>query len=386
MLDRREIIKKKNYFVRKLLMNNNSEEEKVALKHSLGSMIQLLKGNEELCNVRLYNLIDEKAFSLLSLTKGIKQAIILGKLINPSIIDLDDDYLLYLLQLTTNVRRMYAGESTITFDSVNVPDEDVVELSKEFYNNLGNEEITSFANKIFNDPSHYGFSGEFSRFYTSEYHKIYGVTVLDRIFDKAYISVLRINNIFEYQVFSHEVMHAINYYIKKYSPIDVYQLYVEVASLTIDHLYSDFLEEKGFDYDEVRKLRKQNQLQAYRKAQNVFDDISLRLIRETGSFAYGMFGLSLAGVEDLDIIRKVLTNPIIKQLFFVESHVIAYGLYKQILEDREKGLENLCKLMKEKVPNDKMPDFSFIGLDRRKLIELSKEMGSMKNGELRRKK
>lgn len=377
MLNKKEIIKKKKYYIKKLLMNNNSEEEDIALRHSLCSMMELLRGNEGLSNVRLYNIVDKHAFNLLSITRGIKEAIIHGKTLNQSIIDLDDDYLLYLLQLTTNVKRMRTDDEDSSYDNINISDEDVVELSKEFYSNIGNEEISLYANKIFNDSSHYGFSDEFNSFYSSEFHQIHGFTVYDRIFDKAYISVLRTDDIIECKVFNHEVMHAIDYYIKKYNPKDIFELYAEVASITIDYLYFDFMLEKGFDYDEVRRYKKQCRLQSYVNAQTVFDDICLGLYGKGNSLLLSMFGINLAGPNNIDQIRSVLNNQIIKQLFLVESHVIAYGLYKQILEDKEKGLENLYKFMKEKIPNDKMPDFSFIGLDRKKLIELSKEMGNI---------
>ena len=70
-----------------------------------------------------------------------------------------------------------------------------------------------------------------------------------------------------------------------------------------------------------------------------------------------------------------MNDTILKRLLELESGIIAYGIYRQIEENFEQGLNTLKTFMKTTLPKDKKPDFSNIGLTEEKILNLSKEYG-----------
>lgn len=85
----------------------------------------------------------------------------------------------------------------------------------------------------------------------------------------------------------------------------------------------------------------------------------------------GMKNTPNATIQD---IRNIMDNEMLKNMLELQSCVMAHGLYQQILIDKEKGLTNLDNFMRTPLSPNKIPDFSFIGLDRQTLLQVSKDM------------
>ena len=75
------------------------------------------------------------------------------------------------------------------------------------------------------------------------------------------------NNLFDFQVLNHEVMHGVDFYMQKKLPSENYYGFHEVPTYTIDYLFIDYLESKELDSNEIQKLRmkKDNYLQELAK-------------------------------------------------------------------------------------------------------------------------
>ncbi len=192
-----------------------------------------------------------------------------------------------------------------------------------------------------------------------------GLTFNDYTFGKSYINLTKKNNIFDYQVANHEVMHGVDFYMQNKLPSENYYGFHEVPTYTIDYLFIDYLESKGIDTTEVQKLRmkKDNYLQELAKLTQT--QIKGELIRNKK--------YKNPTIED---IREVLHPQLIKQLLELQSGVISYGLYNQTRTDKQQGLDNLKKFMKNILPKTQTPDFSFIGLNNQTILNLSKQIGT----------
>ena len=58
----------------------------------------------------------------------------------------------------------------------------------------------------------------------------------------------------------------------------------------------------------------------------------------------------------------------------IQSGIIAFGLSQQMNYDKELGINNLKQFMKNDIPKQQTPDFSFIGLSNETLLQLSQQM------------
>lgn len=90
----------------------------------------------------------------------------------------------------------------------------MINLSKVFDLPLGVKEINNYAIKILNDNS----AIKFSPISRKGFEDYVGLTVNDYTFDKAYCNITNQNNIFNYQIFNHEIMHGIDFYIQNKIP------------------------------------------------------------------------------------------------------------------------------------------------------------------------
>lgn len=359
MLNIKEILDKKDYVINRL--KDDITKEEYELRHSLVSLASLEMEKKDYLNSKLNNGLTQDEITIQKF-KEFKEIL---ETTPQNEINIDDDYLYYLLQIAVNVFKMDVNYKKDEFESLNISEEEKVKLSREFYKSLGNKEIFNNANKILNDPSHYEFVDEITT------RNSLGFTAYDRIFNKPYMIIKKSNDLVECQAFNHEVMHGIDYYIKPYKAKDDYVYYNEIITHTIDYLFFDFLEEKGYDKNQINVLRRKKYYFTKYVSGNIQMEISLRLnkLREIIFF----------NENNIKDIKKVIDKRLLVELFHLESFVIAYGLYKQIKDNKEKGLSNLNKLLTNKIPNNLNTDFSFIDLDRKTIIELSKELGNMNN-------
>ena len=98
---------------------------------------------------------------------------------------IDDEYLEFLIQLAYNVAAMKVeyDEDSTELKPIEMSDEQKVELSKSFYEQLGSQEINEQAQRILSDETHFGFTDTVSK----GNELLYGITVYDRVFNKPYI-------------------------------------------------------------------------------------------------------------------------------------------------------------------------------------------------------
>lgn len=276
----------------------------------------LLDNSGILKYTKLQNLLDKLTNNNFSAQKEADLWQLEAKLMVGDEAFLSDEYLKFLLLLCNNILEKKVPElDKDSFTSMRVSKESLINLSKNFYASLHDKEILDLANKLFNDESSINFSNVARRGMAD----CSGLTFNDYVFDKTYINVTRQNNIFDYQVFNHEIMHGIDFYMKQKVPSENYYGFHEVPTYTIDYLFIDFLEKIGFLAREVQILK--------------------------------------------------------KQLLEIQSGVMAYGLKEQIKANKEKGILHLKEFMKSIIPKNQTPDFAYIGLTNDKLLQYSKHIG-----------
>lgn len=362
----KEIKEKKNYVAERLKNCNNPKEREV-LQLSLISYLALLDNSGTLRYTAFYNAMDKITQNKFSEKKEQENAQIEQELFFKDGAVISDDYLQFLLNICNNIAETtYVDFDKSYISTLNTDYESILNMSHNFYRNLGDSEILEKAEKLLNDES----SINISKMSRRGMADCSGLTFNDYLFGKAYINLTKQNNLFDYQVANHEVMHGIDFYMQNKIPSENYYGFHEVSTYTIDYLFIDYLESIGIDANEVKKLRmkKDNYLQELAKLTQT--QIKGGLIRNKK--------YKNPTIED---IRKVLHPQLIKQLLELQSGVISYGLYSQIKIDKQQGLDNLKSFIKKIIPKSQTPDFSFIGLDNQTILDLSKQIGiySMKN-------
>ncbi len=363
MLSRDEIRKKKKYIVEKLKTKVDAlEEEK--LKSTLISFIILESYNDKLKNIKLFNLLEKISNGAILEKSTQKFRGMWDDLkINYSSY-IDNDYVSFLLQLANNLSQIQVqyDEDETELLPFNFSNEYVIKLSKLFYKELGDKYIEDKAMAILNDESHYGFT----KTVLVGNELDYGMTIYDTVFNKPYITCQKLGNLMELQAFNHEIMHGIDFYSMPKIPSQIYYGFHEIPTYTIDYLFHDYLDNMGIDKQQVKALRRKKLQYTKLTASRVLFQIQHRLNEK-----FGMKNTVNATIQD---IKSVITDDLLKEMLEMESCVIADGLYNQILIDKELGLKNLKMIMEHPLPRDKIPDFSFIGLDNNSLLNLSQNI------------
>lgn len=361
MWNLKDINSKKSY-VTERLKNCSNPKEKEILELSLISYLALLDNSGTLRYTGFYNTMDKITQNRFSERREQDSVQLEIDLFFKDAAVMDDEYLQFLLDIGNNI----AETPPIDFDDRDIRTfetdyESILNVTHNFYRDLGDQEILEKAEKILNDES----SINVSKIARRGMADCSGLTFNDYLFGKSYINLTKKNNLFDYQVLNHEVMHGIDFYMQKKIPSENYYGFHEVPTYTIDYLFIDYLESKGIDINEVQKLRvqKDNYLQALAKLTQT--QIKGALIRN-----------KKYNDSTISDIKEILNPQLIKQLLELESGVISYGLYTQIQIDKEQGLSNLKSFMKNIIPKTKTPDFSFINLNSQTIMDLSKQIGT----------
>lgn len=368
MWDIKEIKNKKNKIIKELRScNDNKRSEK--LKITLAGYVSMLDNSGTIRYTKFYNLMDKITRGQFTLIKPSTKLIIKGEeLINESKDYMDLDYLSFLLELVKNISNTKAvvyDDEKDSFKRFNFSNDDLVKISKLFYLNLGDQEIYECAKKIIEDELALNFTNE----YVDNLKHALGITFYDYIDNRAYCTTIRNNNLFDLQANNHEIMHATDFYMKPKVPTENYYGFHEVPTYFIDYLFIDYLENLQIDSNEVQKLRLEKDHYLQNLAINTDFLIRNQLAKKKGTICY--FG-EIIPVE----VMEIMNTNILKNLLEIESGVISYGLSKQFEGDNELGIKNLKTFMKTMIPKDKRPNFSIIGLNDKKLLELSLEIGS----------
>ena len=361
MWNLKDINSKKNYITERL-KNCSNPKEKEMLELSLICYLSLLDNSGTLRYTGFYNTMDKITQNRFSERREQDSAQLEMDLFFKNAPVIDDEYLQFLLNISNNILKT----PPVDFDEENITTfetdyESILNVSHNFYRDLGDQEILKKAEKILNDES----SINVSKIARRGMADCSGLTFNDYFFGKSYINLTKKNNLFDYQVLNHEVMHGVDFYMRDKVPSENYYGFHEVPTYTIDYLFIDYLEAKGMDINEVQKLRmqKDNYLQELAKLTQA--QIKGALIRN-----------KKYNDSTISSIKEVLNPQLTKQLLELESGVISYGLYTQIQKNKEQGLSNLKSFMKTIIPKTKTPNFSFINLDNQMIMDLSKQIGS----------
>lgn len=358
-------IKEKQKYVLQRLKTDVSKEEKEKLELSLITFISLLNNSGTLYT-KFYNLMDKITKDKFSLQRNAPYIEIERKLVYDQIPSFDNEYLQFLLALTTNIATI-ASEEQMLFSPLNLSEEDLIKISSSFYSQLGDQEIAQCASRVLSDPT----ALNITTTTRNGFQEFGGITYNDYLFDKSYCTMTKNSNIFDAQVLNHEVMHGVDFYMHHKLPSKNYFGFHEIPTYTIDYLLIDYLEQMGFDSNEVEKLRTQKANYLASLASLTLTQIKGQLIRKKG--------LKSSLNPNINDINEALTPQIKKQLLEIQSGVIAYGLSQQISMDKEMGISNLKQFMKNDIPKEQTPNFSFIGLSDEILLQLSQQMAINKN-------
>ena len=357
----KDINQKKNYVIERL-KNCKDVKEKEKLELSLITYESLLNNSGTLRYTGLYNAMDRLTQNKYSEKKNQSIAEMEIGLFFKDTPLMSDEYLQFLLDICNNiVETPYIDFEEENISSFETNYDSIVSMSYSFYRDLGNSEILEKAEKLLNDES----SINDSKMPRTGMADCGGLTFDDYTFGKAYINVTRKNNIFDYQVLNHEIMHGIDFYMQNKVPSENYYGFHEVPTYAIDYLFIDYLESKGIDLNEIQKLRnkKDNYLQELAKLTQT--QIKSALVKN-----------KIYQNATLEDIRNILNPQLMKQLLELESGVISYGLYQQIKVDKGQGISNLITFTKTLLPKNEIPNFSFIGLDNQTILNLSKQIGT----------
>lgn len=239
----------------------------------------------------------------------------------------------------------------------------MIEISKGFYKWLGDKEIYDYASEMLDNKSHLQFKD--LKYQENGFGIASGMTYYDPLFEEAYIGITQEFTLFDAQVFNHEVMHSIDFKMHQKLPSNNYYGFHEVSTYTIDYLFFDYLEEKGYDLTEINKLK-------YRKTEYINRLASYSLLRLQLSNG-NKFSFQNVSTGNL---KKSMNSDIRKNLLEVQSCLIARSLYAQIKDSKEFGIANLKRFMQTNIPINQVPDFSYIGVSRQELLNTSKEIGN----------
>ena len=361
MWNLKDINSKKSYIAERL-KNCSNPKEKEMLELSLICYLSLLDNSGTLRYTGFYNTMDKITQNRFSERREHDSAQLEMDLFFKNAPVMDDEYLQFLLNISNNISKT----PPVDFDEENITTfetdyESILNVSHNFYRDLGDQEILKKAEKILNDES----SINVSKIARRGMAECSGLTFNDYFFGKSYINLTKKNNLFDYQILNHEVMHGVDFYMQNKIPSENYYGFHEVPTYTIDYLFIDYLEEKGMDINEVQKLRmqKDNYLQELAKLTQV--QIKGALIRN-----------KKYNDSTISSIKEVLNPQLTKQLLELESGVISYGLYTQIQTNKEQGLSNLKSFMKTIIPKTKTTNYSFINLYNQAIMDLSKQIGA----------
>lgn len=351
-------IKNKMKQIKELLKRDLSPEEKEIVEVSLVSYLGILNLNS---NTQLLNFIDE-------ITNGKSMQYIFRKYdcVTESVIPnfnrsdyLDDRYLSFLLELIDNIAISYAEEEKFSY--IDISEEQMMKMSKLFFESLEDSDISKYYNQIIETPN----SIAITPHVRNGYNSIGGMAFFDHLYNKPYITTYKSNNINDFYVLSHEIMHGIDFHMNPKLYSKTYYGFHETSTYAIEYLISDFLEQMGIEKTEIEKLRREKEKYISVLAGQVQLEIRKRLRQN---------GINVNNGYTIDDIKTILDLDLLKKMLEVESGIMAYGFYQQIIFDKQQGLENLKKFMSSNIPKDRAPEFSSYGLSNEKLIELSHQM------------
>ena len=354
----KEIREKLKYVSQRLKKETNSNQKEI-LMHSLLTYINLLH-TIDIKNLKFTSLMDRFTQGRFSLIRDKKYKEISDIVFDFKDYVYDDDLLINLCQ---NIKNSSFQSKEEPLASLKLSPQELIEISKGFYKWLGDKEIYDYASEMLDNKSHLQFKN--LKYQENDFGIASGMTYYDPLFEEAYIGITQEFTLFDAQVLNHEVMHSIDFRMHQKLLSNNYYGFHEVPTYTIDYLFFDYLEEKGYDLTEINKLKD-------RKTEYVSRLASYSLLQLQLSNG-NKFSFQNVSTENL---KQSMNNDIRKNLLEVQSCLIARVLYTQVKNDKELGIANLKQFMQTNIPINKVPDFSYIGISRQDLLNTSKEIGN----------
>lgn len=355
-------INKKKKYITERLKNHIDPKEKEKLQITLISYVCMLNASGSLRYTGISNLLDRITKGKYSLDKNKEYVEMEQNLVNNSTDYINEEYLTQLIQTSRNLT-VSEIEGEPIFNQLNLSEEQIVNISKSFYEEVGNQDINENALKQLNSPNRINFYTT-TKIGQEEYN---GMHFSDLIFGGSYCAVKQTGTIYDVQALNHEIMHSVDSSINEKTISDNYYGFHEVPAYTIDYLMFDYLEKNGFTPEEVKKLREKRNLSMQNMASLSLTKIYSRLLHTKG--------LKSASEFNVKDIMECITMQEMKWLLEVQSYVMAYGLSLQVFNNKEQGIANLNQFMKSNISKDNIPNFSHIGLSQETILQLSKDLG-----------
>ncbi len=364
-----DIKEKKKYVSERLKKCNDSLERDELLFTLLGYTLML--ENRGTRNYTLFrNFID-------LISKG-KYTLIKNNFINKKYSfgirqTMNEDYYNFLLDICFNVfSTKNVVERPVVLREEKVDSRNLIEVSKDFYKSLNDKELSLTGLSLLNKEEYINFSN----YKRSNYSVYAGMTHYDFAFSNPYFNIYINNNILDYSVLTHEIMHGIDFRLKPKLLTQNYYGLGEIPTYTIDYLFIDYLDSVIDDKEEVEKLRlkKDDYLQTLSaitlfKLRKILDIPKLNNYKEQLNY---------------NTVKKVLNKNIISELLEIESGVIAYSLYLDIVENN--NFDKLKNIMRHDFKSSQIPDFKKFGLSNEYLLSISKKIGEFSKNEEKLKK
>ena len=352
-------IREKLKYVTQRLKKETDLKQKEILMHSLLTYINLLHAND-IKNLRFTKFMDKITRGKFSLSRDNKYRKISDIVFDFKDYVYDDEL---LINLCKNIKANSSQRKEVSLTTLKLSPQELIEISRDFYKWLGDKEIYDYASEMLDDKSHLQFKN--LKYQENDFGMASGMTYYDPLFEEAYVGILQEFTLFDAQVLNHEIMHSIDFRMHQKLPSNNYYGFHEVPTYTIDYLFLDYLEEKGYDLTEINKLR-------YRKTEYISRLASYSLLQLQLSNG-NKFSLLNASTENL---KQAMNSDIRKNLLEVQSCLIAHILYIQVKNNKELGIEHLKRFMQTNIPVNKVPDFSYIGISKQYLLNTSKEIGN----------
>lgn len=348
-------IKTKIIYLEKIYKKTTTFEEKETIAFSLKSLQSINNYKTTIKKKHLNDYINYLSLYVNDISNPIDDEII--KMALPQTKVLID--IKYLETMYQSFIEMFSNKKYVSFTanalkSKKFSENDLVFIAKEFYkdldNDLYNQSLISLDNK-----------NRALNFFNINNKEIpiknFGVAFYDHYFNKAYCGINYSNNYMDMLTTVHEVMHANDFGYNKTILYKKYPILDEIAPKTIEYLFLDYLDEHGFDADQVEKIRKTRTYYGMLSAHKSYKLISLK------NKSQELNNLNSFSKDEIGMMMNTL------------SSLVAYYLYSEIKLDKEIGLDKLKNLMKNPILIDQKPSFDFIGLDSDKMLETAKAYG-----------
>lgn len=358
MWDIDKIKQQKKYCLKKLSSNNLTSEEEIKLKLTILSYINMLDSSGTFQKTFFPKIIDLITNGKYQLYKENKYKQLLHVNTSGSV---TYDELVFLITLLKKLVTNEIDYEHIEFDKFNINSDELLYIANKYYKDFLDDDISNIALNVLNDHTNINFTKNIR--YKKDY--LGGNMYMDYIFNNTYINIYEHQDINDYNSIVHETMHCVDYLFKSKNPTKYHKVLNEIPGYTSDFLFMDYLENITFNEIELNKLIKQKVFTNYSLFNNTFNAIKQNY--------YNKNRIEMTEYSPMELILESLTPEILSNLIEIKSIIISYGLYLQIKEDPQNGLDNFKKYMLNGKPIESDLSFDDIQLSNQKLLDIAEQ-------------